>query len=350
MAPWRGMSSTAFFPLRCSVEWFSDPSSPAAVTKAKEAAVLFEHLVFEVGLLDVTITPSASMALWTPPDDLTSERLADTRRPITLGSDVIFAVGEEEVPGQPAAEMRAVVSDRLSARYLAEFHTGILDDLATHKPDWVTAVAVGGQGLPTSTPAGRAVADLNGLDRRTKGLMADHDNFLRTFLYKSFNHDLVVAADLDATFSVTSLFAPMLEQRGLASRHVGDQALSIVVPNIGSLPWEAVGEFRDHPGSQEARAMLVEFETRAAEQEPDDAYAWLRSVSQQVTAAYAGALADSAKSLPEELAKDALLTGVAFIPAVGPLAAQAGTLTQTLREAMRDRRSWSAALWQLRGH
>jgi hypothetical protein len=334
--------------LHCSVELFADPQTPTAVTKAKEAAVLFDRVIFEAGLLDVTITPSGSSTWWTPPHQLTDEKLADTRRPIPLGSDVVMAFGAQSAPGVPATEMRAFVNDKLSARYMAEFHTGILDELVLHEPDWVEVIAIGTQDPPRSTPSGKAIAELNWSDFRAPDLIADQDSFLRSFVYKSFNHDLVLAANFESTFTITRLFEPMLEHRGVDAHTTGDQALSIVVPNIGRLPWEAVGEFREHPGSGEAREMLRTFETIAAQQEPEDAYAWLKSVSQQVTDAYASALAATTKSLPEELAKEALLTGVAFIPAVGPVVEKTAAVSQTLLEVMRERKSWSAALWQLR--
>jgi hypothetical protein len=344
----RIVTSAAYFPLRSSVEWFLDPTSPTAVTKVKEAAVLFDRLYIETGLLDVTITPTGSMQWWSPPDRLTPELLKDTRRPIALGEDVVFAVGAQEAPGVPAKEMRAIVSDKLSARYLAEFHTGILDELDRLKPDWARPVTTGGADLPQSTPVGKAIWQLNWEDFRASDLLPEADYELKSFIYKSFNRDLVVAADLGATFSITKLFAPMLARRGLVAQASGAEALSIVVPNIGGLPWEAVAEFRDHPGSTEARAKLIEFERRAAEDEPEDAYDWLKSVSQQVNDAYAAALADTAKSIPEEMAKEALLQGVAFIPAVGPIASASSSVAETLKEIMRERRTWFAALWQLK--
>jgi hypothetical protein len=199
--------------------------------------------------------------------------------------------------------MRAIVSDKLSARYLAEFHTGILGELGELKPDWVRPVTTGGGDLPQSTAVGKAIWELNWEDFGASDLLPEVDYDLKSFIYKSFNRDLVIAADLDATFSITKLFAPMLARRGLVAQPLGTEALSVVVPNIGGLPWEAVAHFRNHPGSTEARAMLIEFERRAAEQEPEDAYAWLKSVSQQVNDA--AALADTAKSIPEEMAKEA---------------------------------------------
>jgi hypothetical protein len=41
--------ATIFFPLRTSVELFQEPASPKAVARAKQAAILYDRLVFEGG-------------------------------------------------------------------------------------------------------------------------------------------------------------------------------------------------------------------------------------------------------------------------------------------------------------
>jgi len=73
---------------------------------------------------------------------------------------------------------------------------------------------------------------------------------------KSFNQDSVAAALIGAAFNPTTLFAPVAQRRALAAPRDGREALSVVVPNVEALPWETVLEFREHPGSGEARAML----------------------------------------------------------------------------------------------
>jgi hypothetical protein len=83
--------------------------------------------------------------------------------------------------------------------------------------------------------------------------------------------------------TVTPLFEPMIAQRGLRLDRPGEEALRILVPNLGRLRWEAVAEFREHPRCQEARARLREFEERAAASEPEDAAAFSRGVAQEVT-------------------------------------------------------------------
>ena len=339
--------STVFFPLRTSVELFVSPQSPDAVTRAKEAALLYERLIFEVGLLDVTIGDTGGSTWWTPPQRLTRDRIERSRIPIPTGAPFSIAIGKQASPGEPAQEMHAAVSGNVSVAFAAEWHSGILGDLVQFDPEWISTVELGGSDLPRSHPLGKQIANANFRDWTDKTLLRDRPTFERDFIYKSFNHDIVIAMDLNAAISITPLFDEMVDRHRLTPANVGDQALSVLVPNVGALPWEAVLEFRDHPGSQEAREMLRQFEQRAAQSEPRDALEYLRSISQEVTRAYALALEDQRPKLGEELAKEALKTGVSFVPAVGPAVEKVATVTQLLREGQRQRRSWTAAIMRL---
>jgi hypothetical protein len=180
--------------------------------------------------------------------------------------------------------------------------------------------------------------------------MADRPQFERDYIYKAFNRDSVIASDLGASFSISPLFHEMARQREVQPDHAGDKAMSVLIADIGKLPWEAVQEFRDHPGSQEARDMLRSFEQQAAEEEVEDAYAYLRSVAQKVTRSYAQALEDQRPKLPEELAKEAVKTGVSMVPAVGPLVEKTAAATQLGLAEKRHRRSWTAAIMRLIRH
>jgi hypothetical protein len=60
----------------------------------------------------------------------------------------------------------------------------------------------------------------------------------------------------------------MLQRGNVARDHAGDAALELLVPNVGSLSWEAIIEFRDHAGWKEARQRLPEVEDKAAVSDP----------------------------------------------------------------------------------
>jgi hypothetical protein len=342
--------TAVFFPLRTSVELFEERRSPPAVVRAKEAAILYDRVIFETGLLDVTISSGGASYFWHPEAALTPEIRARARLAFEPGAPVTFLMGKEPVRGVPAAEedMRVMIHGSLNRAYIAEFHSGILDELREFSPEWVEALELGGGNLPGSDPVGRRVGELNFRDGFDKSLMPDVDKWLRDYIVKSFNRDSLLAASQGVAFNLTPMFEPMLERRGIGSDTAGAEALAFVVPNLASLPWEAIVEYREHPASEEARAMLREFDQRAANEETGDAYDYGRRVQQEVTSALFEAIADQRRGLPEELAKEAVRTGVSFIPVVGPVVEKTATLTQMGLDARRARRHWTAAIMQLR--
>jgi hypothetical protein len=235
----------------------------------------------------------------------------------------------------------------LSAEYITEFHTGILDDLAQFEPGWVDAIQGSGLDVPRSTPVGALIAELNFEDSRDRSLMAEANPWLREFVYKSFNRDAATAAALGSAFNVTPLFAPLIEHHGVEADLPGTTALAVTVPNVRVLPWEAIVEFREHPGSREARAKLREFDQRAAEGDPQAAYACLLAVSQEITTTLFRVIKEQRRRLPEQMGEEALLNAVSLVPVVGPAVAVTSSLAQAVLEDRRFQRSWVAALMSL---
>jgi len=343
-----GGVSTIFFPLRTSVELFADRRSPEVVTRAKEAALLYDELIFEEGLYDITITDGGSTDWWLPPDHLTPEQLERSREPIPAGAPMQMVVQAQEGPGGPVTgEPHVMMQGKVGVQLVAEFHSGILDELKAFDPDWVESIATGGTGLASNHPLGRVQSQLNFQDNFDKELMPGEDQWRRDFIYKAFNRDSLVAAELDASFSITGLFGPMVERRGVKLDCAGSEALEILVPNVGALPWEAVVEWREHSGSAEARGKLREFEQRAAESEPEDATAFLTQVAREVVAGYQAAYEELLPSLPEQLQKELAKTLVSFIPVAGPFVEKGASFADIVAQAVQHRRSWVAAMMWL---
>lgn len=340
--------SRCLFPLQTSVELFDDPTSPAATTRVKQAAVLYEELLIEGGLYEIDLTSAGSFSNWLPPEHLTPERLVESRRVIELGAPVTFTIGEEEAEGVPAPPeaMRTLVDAPLSKRYVAEFYSGVLDELAPFGPDWVRELVVPPK-VPTATKLGHAIWRPNSADSFDKNLMRDRDRWRRRFTYQAFNRDAALAGSLDAAFNLTSLFEPMLARGQLEPRTAGETALRVVAPDLGRLPWEAIIEFREHGGSEEARAKLGEFDRRAAESESADALEYFARVSQEVTRALFQAVKELRPKLGEEVAKETAKTGVSLIPFAGPFLEKVATAAELGHETHKWRHSWVAALMEL---
>lgn len=338
--------SRMFFPLRSGVELFADPAMPEAVARAKEAAVLYDEVVFEPGLYEVSIAEDGSTDRWTGSEELTDERLARGRRLQEPGTDYGVSIGF-----QNGEEMFSIMDSPLVVAYASEYHTGILDELAHFSPDWVKLATLGGSPFPTGTTPGELWRRQQRRDRRDEYLMPEgrrgSQRPKREWIIKTFNQDAVASSLIGASFNPTSLFAPMTEHRAANASRDGREALSIVVPNVGSLPWEAVVEFRDHGGSAEARAMLREFEEKAAREEPEDAAAFLRSVAQDITRAMASAYEAQRRSLPEQVAEESIKTLIGLVPFYGALATGAASLEAIAFSALEQRTSWTAALMTL---
>src|SRR5215203_964418 len=256
------------FPLRTGVELFSDPTMPGAAARTKQAAVLYDEVVFETGLYEVSIAEGGSNYWWHPQELLTDEDLVDRRRVQTPGTPFRIALG---IDG--SSRMVEFINSPLVVAYASEYHSGILDELARFEPEWVKVLTLGNK-PPAGTPDGNLFRRRFFRERFDATLMPesrDEGQYKRRWIIEVFNRDLVAASAINATFNPTTLFAPIVERRGWGTPLDGREALGIAVPNVGALPWEAVVEFRDHAGSTEARAMLREFEEKAAHEEPEDA-------------------------------------------------------------------------------
>ncbi len=338
--------SRMLFPLRTGVELFRDPTMPEAVARAKQAAALYDELIFEMGLCEVTVTPAGSMEEWRPPHLLTDEELAESRRVPEAGTSISLSVGQKGPEGWWAELMAGPVG----TAYASEYHTGILDELALFEPDWVKRLD--GGPLTEGTPERGLAEALRKRDTADGGLMRSmrggDELALRNWIIKAFDRDVTVARAVGASLSATSLFSPMIEARGAKPERAGLDALEILVPDLASLSWEAVFEFRDHPGSAEARAMLREFEEKAASQEPEDAHSYLRSVQDRVHDALFAAIEEKRAPLFESVATEAVKTGIGLIPVVGQIAGPAMSAVEVGSEFLRERRSWTAAMMVLR--
>lgn len=341
-----GAGSRVLFPLRTGVELFADPSMPEAVARAKQAAVLYDEVVFETGLYEVSIAKTGTSGWWHPQETLTDERLADSRRVQAAGTPFTLSVATE---GSDRAA--TFIDSPLVAAYASEYHTGILDELSAYAPDWVKVLTLQNK-PPLSTPEGKLFRRLVRRDKRDETFMPESrhgaEHFKRNWIIQTFNRDLVVSTLIGASFNPTSLFAPMMQRRGFAADRFGASALGVVVPNVGGLPWEAVVEFRQHPASGEARAMLRKFEEKAVREEPEDANAVLRSIETDVREALFAAYQELRPSWPKRIALEGLKTLVGLVPFIGPIGGLGMTAAELGSDLLKDRRSWVAALMVLK--
>jgi hypothetical protein len=337
----------AYFPLRSSVELFKDPTSPQPVSRAKHAAILYDTVAFEIGLFEQTIGETGASGIYVPPHMAHEERRKRARTVHEVGSSFQIAVGAQPafgVPAQPEA-MRTLVNTEIAATYAAEWHTGVLDELERLNPDWAGSI-----------DSGQMLAEhaiLKAEERKLKCSLqqsadAADNSFHRDFVIDALSRDATIATAMGAAVQVTSLFEPLLAGIPDATAdHPGLLALEVAVPGLDQLSWEAICEFREHAGNEEARGRLRDAEERVAAGTTSDPAAFALRVGQEISTDLFAALSELEGSLPKKLVKDGINAGISFIPVAGTFAS-AVSAAETLAESAKQKRTWHAALMKLR--
>jgi len=332
--------SRAYFPLRSSVELFADPTSPEPVARAKHAAILYDEIAFEIGMFETSITQQGSMTNYRPPNMITEEDRRHARRVLAEGEGVAVNV---RVEGMDEIQF---FSGPLVASYAAEWHAGVIDELLELKPGWAKQIYMPDETLQAEG-LGPLMQEIKGsFERANPATRADLVH--RNFVIDAMSRDAAVAVGLQASVFVTSLFRPILSGlEGVSPDRQGLAALEIVVPGVAGLPWEAIGEFREHPGSQEARDKLRSIEGRALA-DGDETQGLDARVAQEITHDLFAAIEELKGSVTKKIAREAANTGVSLIPFAGAFLGPGASLAETIAETVKDRRSWHAALIQLR--
>ncbi len=338
---------TAYFPLRSSVELFKDPASPEPVSRAKHAAILYDRVVFEVGLFEETVGKTGASGIYVPPHMATEGRRQRARIVHEVGSSFQMGFGVQPAKGVPAPPeaMHTLVNTEVAASYAAEWHTGVIDELERLRPDWAAPM--------DSEMLLAEHNELKGAIRQLKQSLErsaeDGDNaFHRGFTIDSLSRDATVAGAMEAAVQVTSLFEPLLAgMPDVKPDHPGLVSLAVAVPGIGQLSWEEICEFRDHAGSEDARAKLRDAEERVAAEEISDPAAFATRVGQEITGDLFAAIAELKGSLPKKLAKEGMNAGISLIPTVGTFAAGVSA-AEAIGESAKQARTWHAALMKLR--
>src|SRR4051794_11789927 len=91
-----------FFPLRTSVELFRDAETPAAHARAKQGAVLFDELLFEEGIYDVTMAGGGLWSTIRSAGALDDDALRAARVIAETGEEMTVSFGVQPARGVPA--------------------------------------------------------------------------------------------------------------------------------------------------------------------------------------------------------------------------------------------------------
>ena len=287
-------------------------------------------------------------ANWRAPDSLTLEMTSRTRASlpfVSSGSGMSVSVQFESEEGEPPpGGLDPVFSGPLTASYVAEWHTGVIEELVEFSPDWAGYVVINDQSPEMAALREPMVETRRAIVASSREVEMEAP--IKAFAQGALAHDAGMAANIGAAFSVTLLFEPLLAGVGAVPEPSGRTALEYLCFDVGNLPWEAVAEYRDHAGSEEARGKLRDLEERAIAADPEDPLEFQRDVAREITQELFAVIADLESSLTKDLADEAVKTGVSFIPVIGPFLGP-GTSAQAVADEVQGRRTWYAALIKL---
>lgn len=331
-----------YFPLRSSVEFFEDPGGATPAARAKEAAVLFDQVVFEDGQIIATVGAQMNWMMHRPRHELTDEDLEDARPPAGPGESMMIAVGTETTPGKPAPEMQSIGETVVMQAYSAQWHTAAIDELQALEVPWAAIATPSDETLERlAKPIQQATGEFT-----TRAQGGGLSPMQVDFVAKSLARDAMFAAALGASINVTSMFAPMIE--GAEQEATGSDALAFMVPNLEHLPWEEIAEHRERSGSVEARGLLREVEEKALAEEPGDAAAYLEKVKASITDGLAAALVETEVNMPKVVGREVVNLAVSFVPIVGQGIGSLAGIATALGERAEQRESGIFALVKLR--
>lgn len=321
------MPSRCFFPLRTSVELFDDATSPRVESRIKQAAVLYDELLFERGMYEATATTDHLIEHVHAPENVTDEQIAraNQRDPRAYALRTVIEVDHPDIPP-------LVSEGRITGQYAAEFEFSLLSRLTDFNDGWVTLLDIAdlkGDAFIADPPPPRPSPSGDPDDR-----------WLDTFAAGALQRDLAAATFLGADFNISPLFAPAA---GRLAQTAPDNTLTYLFPYVGQCRWEQIAEFRAHDAAEHARQLLWDWHERAEEHGPEAAASALQRELQAATLE----LREQFQFLSH--ATEIAVSTVVPQP-VGPLLGKAVALLRERTHREAGRRSPAAALMKLNPH
>jgi hypothetical protein len=261
------MASRCFFPLRTSVELFDDATSPRIESRIKQAAVLYDELLFERGMYEATATTDHLIEHVHAPENVTDQQIARANRrdPHVHALRTVIEIDHPDIPP-------LVSEGRITGQYAAEFEFSLISRLTDFNDGWVTLLDIAD--LKRDAFLAESPRQL-----RPRSDNAD-DHRLEAFALNAFQRDQAAATFLGADFNISPLFAPAA---GHLTHTATENTLTYLCPYVGQCPWEQIAEFRAHDAAQHARQLLWDWHKRAEQHGPEAAGSALQRELQAAT-------------------------------------------------------------------
>jgi hypothetical protein len=234
---------------------FDDPTSPQIESRIKQAAVLYDDLLFERGMYEATATTDHLIEHVHAPENVTDDQIARANRrdPRAHALRTVIEIDHPDIP--------PIVSEgRITAQYAAEFEFSLVSRLTDFNDGWVTLLDIADlkrNAFIADPPPPRPSPSDDGENR-----------WVDTFAVVAFQRDLAAATFLGADFSISPLFA---QAAGRLTQTSPGDTLTYLFPYVGQCSWEQIAEFRAHDAAQHARTLLWDWHDRAQQHGPEAA-------------------------------------------------------------------------------
>lgn len=337
-----GDSSTFFFPLRTNVEYFvSTEGFLALEQRIKQAAILYDVIIFEGGVYTASVGPTGSMDFWIPPDQVTEEELRLKIEP--YGGHHHLAIAPTG-----SSQFQTLVSGPVERRFRSEFYS-ILKNLGSECPKWVKM-----ETYDLTPEAKNLVNRISQSDERNLDIEIGKENrFLKSKILNNLNRDLILTWGLGWAASIDPLYTPILRKKmtlhGGLQAASGFLALDFIVPDFSRLPWEIIFELREHKAMAEFRRRMINIENLVRASLPNVNEAELRyQISQVVT----DELLKEIESLQPTTRDIAINLTLNFVGGLAPLPwstiPSVVSGIQQLTKSIQTQNSWIAVFMKLR--
>jgi hypothetical protein len=345
----------AWFPLRSNASYFEAPARSLDLEqRIKQMSLLSEELVFEMGMLDVTVADHGMSSFWIPPRHLNEEEIRRRRDASGIGQQTSIMIAPQSGLGVPAdfSQAHPLMVGTLERVFVAEYHL-LLMESGLDGVDWVKWAVPPADMIDEAKRSADLENRREAIGSATSTLPKLVENhFLDDSLKKDMNLDLALGGLMGVPVMVDELRAPVLEAktadpdaRHRAGSAPGARALHALAPNFSLLPWADIIALHDDDAIGAFRARLLEFEAEVearSEEEWEDA---IRELALDEAIKKANDRIPRTTETVAEVAVD-------FLAGLVPGVSQAVTLAKaaaTIQGAREERRNeWLAVLLTLR--
>ena len=249
--------SRIVFPLATTVEPTYANEVPYRESLLKVATVLYDEVLFERGALSVSIASDGAVQ-----HEWADEQAADFKRILTspgpfsrVDLELQIVPGDTLGDGSPITATfngqpitKPTVLERrfdMCVEYASEIEHSLAAPLADFNTGWLVAV----------DPVARPVSEISLLFFNKPG-----ESLWEQYAAATIERMVGLAQHHDAALAVGPTHPRTVREPGPHQRYA--RALACLVPDVSTLPWETVIEFRDHPAAQAAREQLWDLAQR----------------------------------------------------------------------------------------